>query len=56
MTEEKLENNNWSPQLPDIYKVLLTEEGMLHGCKHGPVQSFLRLVPAMKLKISQHFY
>lgn len=56
MTEEKLENNNWSPQLPDIYKVLLTEEGMLRGCKHGPVQSFLRLVPAMKLKISQHFY
>lgn len=41
-----------SPQFPEIYGLLLNEEGMLHSGKHGPVPGFLRCAAAIKFKTS----
>ena len=32
--------SNWSSQFPDVYGLLLWEQGMLHSGKHGPVPIF----------------
>jgi len=30
-------SNSWSPPFPDVYRLLLKEDGMLHSHKHDPV-------------------
>lgn len=43
----------WSPQFPNVYKLLLQEEGMLHSAKHSLVPTFLRcFFGAIKFKIN----
>lgn len=37
-----------SPGLPDVYRLLLKDEGMIHSSKRGPVTTFLKHVAAMK--------
>ena len=27
---------------PDVYRLLLKEDGMLHSCKHGPVPTYFK--------------
>ena len=51
-------SSSWSPQLPDVYRLLLKAEGRLHSGEHGPVPTFLgcvRCVAAMKCTISSYF-
>jgi len=42
-------SSSWSPQFPDLYRLLLKEEWMLHSGKHG-------LVPTFKFTMSQYFW
>jgi len=44
--------SSWSLQLPDVYRLLLKEEGMLNGGEHGPVPTFFKCVAAIKLQMS----
>jgi len=34
-------SSSWSPQVPDVYRLLLKEEGMLHSGKHGLDPTFV---------------
>ena len=52
---QEWDNIPQSPQFPDVYGLLLKEEGMLHSGKHGPVPTFLRRVAAIKFKITLFF-
>lgn len=45
----------WSFQLPDIYGLLLKEEGMLYSGKHEPVSTFLKHADAIKFIITSFF-
>jgi len=39
-------------QFPDVYRLLLKEEGRLHGGENGPVPTFFRWAAVIKLKMS----
>jgi len=45
-------SNNWSP---DVYKLLLKEDEMLHRGKHGLVPILFRHVAAMNFMMSDYF-
>jgi len=42
---------SWSFRFPDLYRLLLKEEGVLGSGKHGPVPTALRRVVFIKLKV-----
>jgi len=46
----------WSLQCPNIYRLLIKKEGMLHSGKHGLVLTFLRFVAAIKFKMSWYIF
>lgn len=48
-------SNSWSAQLPDVYGLLVKEEGMLHSYNHGLDPTFLRHPAAIKFKMSFSF-
>ena len=47
-------SSNWSPQLPDVYRLLLEEERMLYIGKCGPDPTYMRYVVAFKVMISSY--